>query len=222
MSRKLQLRFGNEGAGRLTWAFARLHTPPMQTEVGPIRPFAFAHPTQPAHSIPRSSSSSSFLPSFPFPSPQFQNPPPLLGFAFAARRSPSPTLLTIQGGKAMEINIVDKYEKLEKVGEGTYGKVYKAQDKATGQLVALKKTRLEMDEEGIPPTALCEISLLNLLSHSIYVVRLLAVEQAAKNGKPILYLVFEFLDTDLKKYLDVYRRGPNPRPLPPHQVKVTN
>ena len=124
--------------------------------------------------------------------------------------------------KAMELNIVDKYEKLEKVGEGTYGKVYKAQDKATGQLVALKKTRLEMDEEGIPPTALREISLLNLLSHSIYVVRLLAVEQAAKNGKPILYLVFEFLDTDLKKYLDVYRRGPNPRPLPPHQVKVTN
>ncbi|RLM59104.1 cyclin-dependent kinase B1-1 [Panicum miliaceum] len=120
----------------------------------------------------------------------------------------------------MEINIVDKYEKLEKVGEGTYGKVYKAQDKATGQLVALKKTRLEMDEEGIPPTALREISLLNLLSHSIYVVRLLAVEQAAKNGKPILYLVFEFLDTDLKKYLDVYRRGPSPRPLPPHLVKT--
>ena len=36
----------------------------------------------------------------------------------------------------MELNIVDKYEKLEKVGEATYGKVYKAQDKATGQLVA--------------------------------------------------------------------------------------
>ncbi|CAM0151473.1 unnamed protein product [Urochloa decumbens] len=122
----------------------------------------------------------------------------------------------------MEINIVDKYEKLEKVGEGTYGKVYKAQDKATGQLVALKKTRLEMDEEGIPPTALREISLLNLLSHSIYVVRLLAVEQAAKNGKPILYLVFEFLDTDLKKYLDVYRRGPNAGPLPTQLVKPQN
>ncbi|CAN6357424.1 unnamed protein product, partial [Urochloa humidicola] len=76
-----------------------------------------------------------------------------------------------------------------------------------------------MDEEGIPPTALREISLLNLLSNSIYVVRLLAVEQAAKNGKPILYLVFEYLDTDLKKYLDVYRRGPNARPLPTHLVK---
>lgn len=66
---------------------------------------------------------------------------------------------------------MEKYEKLEKVGEGTYGKVYKAQDKTTGQLVALKKTRLEMDEEGIPPTALREVSLLQMLSQSIYVVR---------------------------------------------------
>ena len=64
--------------------------------------------------------------------------------------------------------------------------MYKARDKVTGQLVALKKTRLEMDEEGIPPTALREISLLNLLSHSLYVVRLLTVEQATKNAKPVL------------------------------------
>jgi serine/threonine protein kinase len=66
---------------------------------------------------------------------------------------------------------MEKYEKLEKVGEGTYGKVYKALDKATGQMVALKKTRLEMDEEGIPPTALREVSILQLLSQSIYIVR---------------------------------------------------
>jgi cyclin-dependent kinase len=85
----------------------------------------------------------------------------------------------------------------------------------TGQLVSLKKTRLEMDEEGIPPTAL-----LNLLSHSLYLVKLLAVEQADKNGKPVLYLVFEFLDTDLKKFMDVYRKGPNARPLPTQLVKV--
>jgi serine/threonine protein kinase len=39
---------------------------------------------------------------------------------------------------------VDNYQKLEKIGEGTYGKVYKAKDKNTGHLVALKKTRLEV------------------------------------------------------------------------------
>jgi cyclin-dependent kinase len=38
----------------------------------------------------------------------------------------------------------ENYEKIEKVGEGTYGKVYKAKDLNTGKLVALKKTRLEV------------------------------------------------------------------------------
>ncbi|XP_015897783.1 cell division control protein 2 homolog C [Ziziphus jujuba] len=114
---------------------------------------------------------------------------------------------------------MDNYEKLEKVGEGTYGKVYKAKDRSTGQLVALKKTKLEMDEEGVPPTALREVSLLQMLSQSLYVVRLLCVEHADKRNntdgkpKPVLYLVFEYLDTDLKKYIDSHRKGPNPRPL---------
>ncbi|KAI3994047.1 hypothetical protein MKX01_012304 [Papaver californicum] len=115
---------------------------------------------------------------------------------------------------------MEKYEKLEKVGEGTYGKVYKAKDKITGQLVALKKTRLEMDEEGVPPTALREVSLLQMLSKTIYIVRLLCVEHVDnKNGKPLLYLVFEYLDTDLKKFVDTYRRGTNPRPLPPSVIQ---
>ncbi|XP_028776901.1 cell division control protein 2 homolog C [Neltuma alba] len=125
---------------------------------------------------------------------------------------------------------MEKYEKLEKVGEGTYGKVYKAKEKATGQLVALKKTRLEMDEEGIPPTALREISLLQMLSQSLYIVRLLCVEHVDKasktvaagcqpSTKPLLYLVFEYLDTDLKKYIDSHRKGPNPRPLAPSLIQ---
>ncbi|KAJ0620720.1 putative cyclin-dependent kinase CMGC-CDK-Pl family [Helianthus annuus] len=107
----------------------------------------------------------------------------------------------------------DKYEKLEKVGEGTYGKVYKAKDKNTGELVALKKTRLEMDEEGIPPTALREISLLQMLSTSIYIVRLLCVQHIQHKGKPILYLVFEYLDTDLKKFIDSHRKDLKPQNL---------
>ncbi|MED6158095.1 Cell division control protein 2 C [Stylosanthes scabra] len=127
---------------------------------------------------------------------------------------------------------MDKYEKLEKVGEGTYSKVYKAKEKATGQIVALKKTRLVVDEEGVPPTALREISLLKMLSQSIYVVRLLAVQHvdkvpksapalasASTATKRLLYLVFEYLDTDLKKFIDSHRKGPNPTVLPPALIQ---
>lgn len=116
---------------------------------------------------------------------------------------------------------MDQYEKLEKIGEGTYGKVYKAKCQKTGQLVALKKTRLEMEEEGVPSTALREISLLQMLSESIYIVRLLKVEHVEENGKPILYLVFEYLDTDLKKYMDpkiAGQRSSPPLPKPTVQA----
>ena len=57
------------------------------------------------------------------------------------------------------------YTKIEKIGEGTYGVVYKARNKVTGQLVALKKIRLETQEEGVPSTAIREISLLKELKH---------------------------------------------------------
>ena len=60
---------------------------------------------------------------------------------------------------------VSDYEKIEKIGEGTYGVVYKARNKLTGKLVALKKIRLDSEEEGVPSTAIREISLLKELKH---------------------------------------------------------
>ncbi|KAL3637632.1 Cell division control protein 2 C [Castilleja foliolosa] len=61
---------------------------------------------------------------------------------------------------------------------------------------------------------------LQMLSQSLYVVRLLCVEHVDnRNGKPLLYLVFEYLDTDLKKFMDSHRKGPNPRPLPPPLIQ---
>lgn len=63
------------------------------------------------------------------------------------------------------------FEKLEKVGEGTYGKVYRAREKATGKIVALKKTRLHEDDEGVPATTLREVSILRMLSRDPHIVR---------------------------------------------------
>lgn len=60
---------------------------------------------------------------------------------------------------------IRQYKKIDKVGEGTYGVVYKAQHLETGRIVALKKIRLETEEEGIPSTSIREVSILKELQH---------------------------------------------------------
>ncbi|XP_062098982.1 cell division control protein 2 homolog 2 [Humulus lupulus] len=92
---------------------------------------------------------------------------------------------------------MDQYEKVEKIGEGTYGVVYKARDRVTNKTIALKKIRLEQEDEGVPSTAIREISLLKEMQHG-NIVRLQDVVHSEKR----LYLVFEYLDLDLKKFMD--------------------
>lgn len=65
---------------------------------------------------------------------------------------------------------MEDYIKIEKIGEGTYGVVYKGKHKKTNRFVALKKIRLESEEEGVPSTAIREISLLKELVHPNVVV----------------------------------------------------
>ncbi|XP_030905562.2 cyclin-dependent kinase 5 isoform X1 [Melopsittacus undulatus] len=92
---------------------------------------------------------------------------------------------------------MQKYEKLEKIGEGTYGTVFKAKNRETHEIVALKRVRLDDDDEGVPSSALREICLLKELKHK-NIVRLHDVLHSDKK----LTLVFEFCDQDLKKYFD--------------------
>ena len=105
----------------------------------------------------------------------------------------------------------DRYEKLEKIGTGTYGVVYKAKDKLRNDFCALKKILLDVEPEGIPSTAIREICILRELQNpNIVDLR----DVVATEDK--LYLVFEYVDHDLKQFLDT---PPKEQPLDPKIVK---
>lgn len=92
------------------------------------------------------------------------------------------------------------FQQLEKLGEGTYATVYKGRNHQTGEMVALKEIRLDT-EEGIPSTAIREISLMKELKHE-NVLSLYDVIHVDNK----LILVFEYMDSDLKKYMETHGR----------------
>jgi len=101
-----------------------------------------------------------------------------------------------KNGQSAPLRMED-FVKLEKIGEGTYGVVFKGRNRKTNEIVAMKKIRLESEEEGVPSTAIREISLLKELQHPNIVSLQDVIMQENR-----LYLIFEFLTMDLKKYLD--------------------
>ncbi|KAJ3260946.1 negative regulator of the PHO system [Boothiomyces macroporosus] len=101
---------------------------------------------------------------------------------------------------------MDRYVRLEKLGEGTYATVFKGQSRLTNQFVALKEIHLD-PEEGAPSTAIREISLMKELKHQ-NIVFLHDVIHTEKT----LTLVFEYMDQDLKKFMDS-QGGALPPPL---------
>lgn len=107
--------------------------------------------------------------------------------------------------------VIEDYSKIEKIGEGTYGVVYKGRNRKNNQLVALKKIRLENEEEGVPSTAIREISILKEIVHP-NVVGLNDVILSENS----LYLVFEYLQEDLKRHIDRYPAG---KYMEPERVK---
>lgn len=89
------------------------------------------------------------------------------------------------------------YEQLELLGEGSYGRVYRARDIDTGRIVAIKKIQIEEEDEGIPCTVLREVAVLKELVDP-NIVSLLTVVRAKK-----WCLVFEHMAMDLKKELSL-------------------
>lgn len=122
---------------------------------------------------------------------------------------PAPTNTTTRSGKHTHRPAANTVHCI-----GTYGVVYKARDLTTKdqRIVALKKIRLEAEDEGVPSTAIREISLLKEMNDP-NIVRLLNIVHADGHK---LYLVFEYLDLDLKKYMEALpvSQGGRGKPLP--------
>ncbi|KAF6142977.1 hypothetical protein GIB67_014544 [Kingdonia uniflora] len=90
----------------------------------------------------------------------------------------------------------EAYDKLAKIGQGTYSNVYKARDRDTGKIVALKKVRFDTSEPESVKFMAREIMILQNLDHP-NVVKLEGL--ATSRMQYSLYLVFDFMVTDLSR-----------------------
>ncbi|XP_037772655.1 cyclin-dependent kinase-like 1 [Penaeus monodon] len=111
--------------------------------------------------------------------------------------------------------LMEKYEKLSKIGEGSYGVVYKCRNRETGQLVAIKKFVESEDDPLIKKIALREIRMLKQLKHP-NLINLIEVFRRKRK----LHLVFEFCDHTVLNELEKHPKGifltpPPPSPIPP-------
>lgn len=95
-----------------------------------------------------------------------------------------------------------RYKHVTKLGEGTYGSVYKATERASGKTVAFKRMVVSSEDEGVPGTAIREICLLKELQHD-HIVHVYEVLFES----PKITLIFELCDYDLKQYMATKKTG---------------
>lgn len=94
---------------------------------------------------------------------------------------------------------VSDFEKLNRIGEGTYGIVYRAKDLNSGEIVALKKIRMEREREGLPVCSVREIGILMQLKHeNIVELTDVVVGRDLEN----MFLVMKYCEQDLASLID--------------------
>ncbi len=97
---------------------------------------------------------------------------------------------------------VEEYQNLNRIEEGTYGVVYRARDKKSNEIVALKRLKMEREKEGFPITSLREINTLLISQHrNVVTVREIVVGSNIDK----IYIVMDFVEHDLKSLMETMR-----------------
>lgn len=111
---------------------------------------------------------------------------------------PERTLLRFEAPAWQPCRSVERFDRLNHIEEGSYGYVSRAKEEATGEIVAIKKLKLDpVRDAGFPVTALREIQCLSAAKHR-HVVELREIVTGEGSAKGDVYIVMEFLEHDLK------------------------
>merc|ERR1719237_132039 len=98
---------------------------------------------------------------------------------------------------------VAEFKCMNRIEEGTYGVVYRARDKRTQEIVALKKLKMEREKEGFPITSLREINTL-LISQHVNVVTVREIVVGSNMDQ--IFIVMDFVQHDLKGLMETMRK----------------
>ncbi|XP_049849965.1 uncharacterized protein LOC126320552 [Schistocerca gregaria] len=109
------------------------------------------------------------------------------------------------------IRTIDAFEILDVLGEGTFGRVLKGRDRATNELVALKKIKDEVGVDGFPVSALREINILKKLrdikkTDNVVLLKEIITSRDSSNqqDKGHIFLIFEYMDHDLAGLMEMH------------------
>ncbi|KAF8693690.1 hypothetical protein HU200_039106 [Digitaria exilis] len=98
---------------------------------------------------------------------------------------------------------IDEFERLNTINEGTYGVVFRVRDKKTGEVVALKKVKMDKEREGFPLTSLREINILLSFDHPSIV----DVKEVVVGGHDDdTFMVMEYMEHDLKGVMETMKQ----------------
>lgn len=124
-------------------------------------------------------------------------------------------LLRFQTPSWAPARTIENFERLNHIEEGSYGFVSRARESVTGEIVAIKKMKMDGSaENGFPVTALREIQTLNASRHR-HIVDLREVVVGEKSNTNDVFLVMEFLEHDLKTLMENMEE-----PFLPSEVKT--